>query len=346
MVDNENQWENTEYFGNEDDNMNASYGDSANENENSGFEDDYQGQDYSDDSMEQNDEYDDDSLENYDDLPEENSVSGKKNSPLLLILLLLVLAGACIFAFRTKFTGSSNVASNNQSEVVSQNVNNENMGDFFFDEAGGNSDDMMSVNFDENGNTNVADGNAPQNPAGENQGEVVMQVSDAPDENLNGDDLFSQNSNNNDEGTAIMISYAPAVRANPFKPPVAAAKKEEKPVAKLGNVEFEIIEPPVSSVEDTNITTLLQTKISGIMYDEDSPAAVVNLNGSDYFVKEGDKVAGYQIDSITKDKVAIRYKNNSYVASVGELFSPGELTKKPAVANLENKFGGRYKNNN
>ena len=83
-----------------------------------------------------------------------------------------------------------------------------------------------------------------------------------------------------------------------------------------------------------------------ILYDEENPSAIVNLNGMDHFVKAGDVVSGYTIDSITKDKVQVSYKNNSYVASVGELFTRGSLDKQRAVVNLENKFAGRYKNNN
>ena len=112
------------------------------------------------------------------------------------------------------------------------------------------------------------------------------------------------------------------------------------------NTEFEVIEPPIQSVPDENLTRLLQTQISGILYDEENPSAIVNLNGLDHFVKAGDVVSGYTIDSITRDKVQVSYKDNSYVASVGELFTRGSLDKQRAVVNLEQKFAGRYKNNN
>ena len=344
MVDNENQWENTEYLGN-DENLNSSYDEYAPEKsdyENSEYQEEYKDQQYSD-NYDENQNYEN-LDEQYDDFSDEPDTQPKKRNPLVLILLLIILACAGVFALMAK-SGNTNTVANQPKEktIESESISTEEVGDFFFSEAGGDSAEMMSVNFDEEGNTTVPaeEGSGPQ------EGEqMVAKVSDAPEGSLDaGDDLFAHVNSQDDEGSAIMISYAPAVRSNPFKPPVVT-KKEVTPVAKLGNVEFEIIEPPVAAVEDSNITKLLKTKISGIMYDDESPAAIVNLDGADYFVKVGDKVSGYQIDSITRDKVAIRYKNNSYVASVGELFSPGELTRKPAVSNLESKFGGRYKNNN
>ena len=124
---------------------------------------------------------------------------------------------------------------------------------------------------------------------------------------------------------------------------------EDKYTAGEENTEFTkkcLVVQIAGEVSDENLTRLLQTQISGILYDEVSPSAIVNLNGVDQFVKIGDTVAGYTIESITKDKVQITYKNNTYVASVGELFTRGVLEKKRAVADLENKFAGRYRNNN
>ena len=86
------------------------------------------------------------------------------------------------------------------------------------------------------------------------------------------------------------------------------------------------------------------------MVDNDSEKSSIGyikdyLNNQDYFVKTGDVISGYTIKKITKDQVQINYKNNSYVASVGQLFSKGSLDT-PAVANIEHKFAGRNKYNN
>ena len=77
-------------------------------------------------------------------------------------------------------------------------------------------------------------------------------------------------------------------------------------------------------------------------------------NGDTVYIKyskdssdsSGNDAVYFKIESITKDKVQITYKNNSYVASVGELFTRGSLDKQRAVVDLENKFAGRYRNNN
>ena len=221
------------------------------------------------------------------------------------------------------------------------------LADSFFNEAGGSSD-MMSVDFNENGETNVTTGDGVD--------ASVATVTDTPaSEGVSEGDFFAESGGNSNENNgeevahedqsndAIMVVYNKAARLNPFKPPVL---DDGQYSAELNNTEFEIIEPPTASVPDENLTRLLQTQISGILYDEENPSAIVNLNGMDHFVKAGDVVSGYTIDSITKDKVQVSYKNNSYVASVGELFTRGSLDKQRAVVNLENKFAGRYKNNN
>ena len=162
-------------------------------------------------------------------------------------------------------------------------------------------------------------------------------------------DLFAQAETPIDPAVAnenndIIVSYDKVARLNPFKPPVFEAEAEiAKTYGSLNNTDFEIVEPPSSSVPDENLTKLLQTQVSGILYDEESPSAIVNLNGVDTFVKAGDVMSGYKIQTITRDKVQINYKNNSYVASVGALFVKGMVESRPAVANLEKKFAGRYK---
>ncbi len=325
MVDNKEQWEDIEYT---DDAGNGSSYDTSDFDE----ENTYQDQEYED--------YDDDDM----DEPKK-----KKGSSLPLLLLFLILIGAIAFLLVTKFgvgKPQQNVAANNSMPAVEQQTDNvlstEDMANSFFNEAGGDNSDMMSVNFNDNGETNVTDG----------EGDIVATVSEPDAETVIGDsdaDLFVGETNASDsvkaqENNAIMVSYNKIANINPFKPPVI--KEVDTPYELINDTQFEIIEPPVTSVPDENLTRLLQTQISGILYDEESPSAIVNLNGIDQFVKIGDTVSGYTIKDITRNKVQISYKNNSYVAAVGELFTRGALEKKQAVDNLENKFAGRYKNNN
>lgn len=366
MVDKENQWDDIEYSGDE-----AEYEEAEDQEEYS--EEEYEtaeyedGEEYEDEEYEDGEEYD----EEYEDEDEEGDGSKKSNAiPLIAILLIiLLLAGAGYFAYTKFVNGASSIAKtpgktsneaihventqnnpeqNNQMHAPAQN-NTQDMGDFFFNEAGGNDADMMSVDFNDNGQTNVTQ--APENdilPVANNN-DVVATVTEQPETSANElapEDILGENGfNESEENTdnAIMVTYNKETRMNPFKPPVTEKGEELDGVNESG---FEIIEPPSTSIQDENLKKLLQTQISGILYDEVSPSAIVNLNGVDQFVKIGDKVSGYVIEDIRKDKVQISYKNNSYVASVGELFTRGLLEKQPAVANFENKFAGRHRENN
>ncbi len=338
MVDNENQWEEIDNSEDMEEQYDEQYGDDTDAPEK--YSDDNSDYDY-----EEDDEYLDESA------PKK---SGNKIL-VLLIILLLIIAGA-VFMMLPKLKSTETQTANEQSQIETpqdevgleitdqgQQENTQNLGDKFFEQAGGEGTDMMSVDF------NNTDGQtANVTTKGEN-GEIVASVTPSPQQNSNpaaGDDLFAQSNNNSPakNNDTIMVSYNPTLRTNPFKPPVISPK-EDKSYELLNTTGFEIIEPPAESEADENLTLLLQTQISGILYDSESPSAIVNINGKDQFVKTGDVISGYKIQSITKDKVQISYKNNTYVASVGQLFTKGELEKKPAVANLENKFAGRYKNN-
>lgn len=310
MVDNQNQWEDMDYSESLD-GVEYDVPDVDDEN----FSDqDLQGQEGYD---EYEDEYDED---------EEPKKSGA--SPILVLLLVVLLGVGGFLVFNNKQKASQETANKAQSDVVVQQPTDSttDMGDYFFNEANGGAEEMMSVNFDENGSTNVVTPSA--------QGDVVATVTETPSENK---DLNI----NGSEENAIMVSYSRPVRLNPFKPTDVIATKTGTIVNDTG---FEIVEPPVSSVPDENLTKLLQTQISGILYDEDSPSAIVNLNGSDQFVKIGDNVGGYLIEGISRNQVQISYKNNTYVASVGELFTRGVLENRQAVVNLQNKFAGRNRN--
>ena len=351
MVDNkDNQWEDMEYT---EDNV-AEDETLEYEDENS-YEDD--GSSEQDENQEY-EEYEDGEYEgDEEEYEEDDEEPEKKKSPIIpiaLLLVLLIAAGAIAIpkltankndTDNTAFVNQQQVQDNNQQQENGEGDGNQNTDDLagqFFDEAGGEeTNNMMSVNFnEENNETNVVTG---QNENGEQQ---VATVSEAQPEHhsANEADLFESHTNNDQNDTdSIMVTYNKAVRMNPFKPPVVTSSGVA-PYEVINNTQFEIIEPPTASIHDENLTRLLQTQISGILYDNESPSAIVNLNGMDQFVKIGDVISGYKIQNITKDKVQITYKNNSYVASVGELFSKGSLEQQQSVANLENKFAGRYKN--
>ncbi len=335
MVDNNEKWEDIEYSNDETDDEKVSLDDSeANED----------GEEYS------NEEYEEDYSQYEDDDFKPKSVGSTKG---IIFIILVVLIGATVFFgynmtqnMKNSVSQSENDTQVQSEEQVNPNMSTDQMAENFFNEAGGTEQDMMSVNFNNEGEANVES-------QAQNGDTAVATVTDAPENAQNENDLFPddgqqpQNVQNTNNPNQIIISYGSAVRLNPFKPFELALEKRKLEEAKdseaLANIPFEIIEPPVSSVPDEHITSLLNTQISGILYDEVSPSAIVNINGQDQFVKVGDVVSGYKIQSISRDKVQIAYGNNSYVASVGELFQKGSVEDFPQVDNLENKFAGRYK---
>ena len=370
MVDKKNQWDNIEYTNIKGSDDFEEFDDSE-FNEGEGYE---AGNNMPEDHDYSEEDYDSD--EEYDDASESLS-AGKKNKNLFpLLLLVLVLIGVLAFFLisnMSKKNGGQQIADNAPVVNTEQSVDgsfssdgqNTSEDDFFNND----STEMVGMNFDD---TTLGENNAPVNgndqavqaqatlPSGDagvnntdslNAAATIQENSSNPKNIAGENDLFAQSENPLDAGVGnenndIIISYDKVARINPFKPLIKEREKEiSKTMEKLNNTDFEIVEPPVASVPDANLTRLLQTQVSGILYDDESPSAIVNLNGTDTFVKEGDIVSGYKIQTITRDKVQINYKNNSYVASVGALFVRGMIESRPAVANLEKKFAGRYKNN-
>ena len=132
----------------------------------------------------------------------------------------------------------------------------------------------------------------------------------------------------------VTIPVTAGGRVDPFVP---YAEK----VAQVTAPKFDLIAPPTEiPVEDPAVMDVVQTKISGIMYDGSRPSAIVNIGGSDYLVHKGDTVNGYQILDITKTSVTIKYNANIYQATVGE--SVGGNVELNPVSNLSSKFGGAY----
>ena len=323
---------------------------------------------YEEDDSEEDDEYEDDEEDN----DNTNAVTNNKASMTIILGLIILLAIVGVF-LGVKLVQNNLAQSQNESTVqepaVSVADNKDAQQDitnaFFEDNSGNESNDMLSVNFNDNGDASVGNntmqGDSVATVSNTEQSDVIFD-SGFGDVSKNAVSQGTGTSSNNQEqkgnqddtvdkladsaagnaNNSIVVSWNKA-RQNPFKPPVFQQTKEDK-YEKFGDVQFEIIEPPTELNPDANLTRLLQTQISGILYDNESPSAIVNLGGTDQFVKIGDEISGYKIKNITRNKVEISYKNNTYVASVGELFVPGRLEAQSAVANLNNKFAGRYKN--
>ena len=134
----------------------------------------------------------------------------------------------------------------------------------------------------------------------------------------------------------VTIPVSAGGRVDPFVPYAERMAEVKAP-------KFDLIAPPVDvPMEDPAVTEVVQTKISGIMYDNAKPSAIVNIGGSDYLVHKGDSVNGYQILDITRNSVTIKYNSNIYQATVGE--AVGSNIELNPVSNLSSKFGGAYNN--
>ena len=124
------------------------------------------------------------------------------------------------------------------------------------------------------------------------------------------------------------------VKSNPFLP-----YRNIDPRASLDVPSFDLVEPPEVLDEGSEAARVMDTIVSGILYDKYSPSAILNIEGSDYLVKKGDVVNNYKVLSIVQDSVTVKLGNNVYKAGIGEILTEGSLNHND-VSNLNNKFGG------
>lgn len=125
------------------------------------------------------------------------------------------------------------------------------------------------------------------------------------------------------------------VKANPFLPYREVEKKRKNDVP-----EFELVEPPVDVNENSDAARVMDTVVSGILYDKFSPSAILNIEGNDYLVKKGDVVNNYKVLNIMQNSVTVQLGANVYTAGIGEILTEGSITSNN-VSNLNNKFGGK-----
>ncbi|MBP3924639.1 hypothetical protein J6E39_05295 [bacterium] len=136
----------------------------------------------------------------------------------------------------------------------------------------------------------------------------------------------------------VAVNLEDAGRADPFLPYNEALEQ----VKSQRNVKiYNGILPPVETLASPSaaIEKILTTKVSGIMYDNYNPSAILNIDGVDYLVRSGDKVDNYKVLSISKSVVTVQSGSNVYKAGVGQLLTYDNINNSNIV-NLENKFGG------
>ena len=103
--------------------------------------------------------------------------------------------------------------------------------------------------------------------------------------------------------------------------------------------DFDLVAPPETLNENSDAARIMDTIVSGILFDRHSPSAILNIEGNDYLVKKGDVVNNYKVVNILEDSVTVKLGNNVYQAGIGEILTEGALNHNN-VSNLNNKFGG------
>lgn len=124
------------------------------------------------------------------------------------------------------------------------------------------------------------------------------------------------------------------VKANPFLP---YRDLGENTVSDVPT--YSLIEPPEELNENSDAARVMDTIVSGILYDKFSPSAILNIEGNDYLVKKGDVVNNYKVLEIVQDSVTVKLGSNTYKAGIGEILTEGSMNHND-VSNLNNKFGG------
>ncbi len=124
------------------------------------------------------------------------------------------------------------------------------------------------------------------------------------------------------------------VKANPFLPYRDIGGSSVSDVPK-----YDLVEPPEVVNENSDAARVMDTIVSGILYDKYSPSAILNIEGNDYLVKKGDTVNNYKVLNILQDSVTVKLGNNTYKAGIGEILTEGSVNHND-VSNLSKKFGG------
>jgi len=101
-----------------------------------------------------------------------------------------------------------------------------------------------------------------------------------------------------------------------------------------------VLMPPEDLGSMPEAQALLKTTVSGILFDETRPSAIINVNGVDHFVQKGDRLSNLLVLDISRNAVTVRNGNNIYKAGVGELID-GKDVNYTGVYNLNKKFGGQ-----
>jgi len=219
------------------------------------------------------------------------------SSPVLIILILLALVAAAGYAAYTFMSG-------------------------------GEDGDVSQVNM-------PAQNDMQQNNQDENIEDIGADNPDAPIPVINEDEVSELKPEEKTEEKKEVVTVIPTGRTDPFTPiskyvyvapPPKAADVVVKTINNLDYNSVKIPAPPKEYGELSEIAEkLMSISVSGIMYDTQKPSAIINYDGSDYFVQINDKLNNFKVVDIGPNYVKIALGKNIYKAEVGEQFKITEF---------------------
>ncbi len=141
-----------------------------------------------------------------------------------------------------------------------------------------------------------------------------------------------------------VITVIPTGRPNPFVPIAKYLKVEIPEVQTVVQYDkAKITQPPLEFAKEDPATKKMTTiAVSGIMYDEQKPSAIITFENNDYFVQRGDKLDDYKVVDIAKNSVTIAYGKNLYKANVGEEFKLTEFYGNAKYLGGDSASGRQY----
>ena len=114
----------------------------------------------------------------------------------------------------------------------------------------------------------------------------------------------------------VVLSVESAGRLNPFMPTF-----DEFNGKYYAGVPAQVLMPPDAYGNEPDAQDLMKVAVSGILFDNVKPSAIITINDVDYFVQKGDKVDDYMVLDINRQSVVVKKGTNIYKAGVGERFN-------------------------
>lgn len=317
----------------ENEDIEQQYSDEYEEDE-SEFEEDSDGDvEDSEEFEEEYEEEDDDDIEDDEEEHEDNAVKRKLIVGGFTILILFILIGGSLFGMKlmkkSAADNMANISNIEEAQNLNAEENNLEKQETVVDD---NGEELTVIDIENEEAPEAEEAKKPLVPTDES--EKVAEKTDTS--SLEIEDAPKPVKMSQDDGL-VDIAIGDVGRKNPFLPITSGSKSATSGDTSAG---FEVIEPPSLAPERSDIAKLLSTKVTGILYDNKRPSAIINIDGIDQLVRIGDVLSGFYILDITKNKVIIQSDSNIYKASVGQPLNAERVVNSTEISNLQSKFYG------